>query len=72
MKKLSKRRKYLGTIFSSHIPSKDGQYLPQKPSKEAKNNVSISKIRFTNGKANSQVPYKVKIKTSNKKRYKIY
>lgn len=70
MKKLSEKKKYLGTILSSYAFLEDGQYYPQRLSKEANNNISTSELCSIHSKANSQALYKAKIKMFSKKRYK--
>ena len=53
MKRLSGKKKYLGTILSSHAPPKDSQHFPQKSYKKADSNISTPKLRSTHDKANN-------------------
>ena len=71
MKKLFKKRKYLRTIFNSHIPLKDGQHLLHKVLEKTDNNISTPRLCFTYNKAYNLAPHKVKTRTPSKKRYKI-
>lgn len=71
IKRLSKRRKYLRTIFSGHVFPKNNQHLTQKLFGETKNNISIFGFCFTKSKANNQLFYKTEIRIFSERRYKV-
>ena len=71
MEKLLGRREYLKNFLGSYTSLKDGQHLPQRPFKEANNNISTPGLCSTYGQVNNSAPRKAKTRTSNKKtRYK--
>lgn len=69
-KKATQKKKYLRSIFSSHVPPKDGQHLLQKLSKEANIVVSTLELYSAQSKANNEILHKTKTKTFSKRHYK--
>ena len=69
MEKLSKRRKYLKTIFSSHALIKDGQHLLQTSLTKANSDISIFELCSIHNKASNQASPKAEMKTSSNKYY---
>ena len=71
MEELPKRKKHLETFLNSHALLEDGQYLPQKPSREANSNINTPGLRSTYGQANNLASCKVETKATKKMRYKM-
>ena len=64
--KVTKKKKYLGTIFSSHLSLEDGQQLSQRQLGKANSNINDPRFHFTYRKTNSQGPYEVETRRSAK------
>ena len=67
MKRLPRRREYLEIFFGIHASLKDGQHLPQRPSKKTNSDISNSRLHFTYSQANTPAPRKADISTVSKK-----
>ena len=66
MKRLPRRRKYLGTFFDYHVSPENSQHLSQKLFGETDSDISTPRLYSAHGQANNLAFRKEKTKATNK------